>query len=138
MKMSAAASRFEKGDLVRIIPFSLMHIGCLAVFLVGVSWIAVIVAMLVYFVRVFALTAFYHRYFSHRLSRLLAGFSSWEHYSATQPSSVGPFGGQLIIATIIGTPIVSPTCIHRTFMGFGGVIRAGFCVARITTLNVVV
>lgn len=66
MSAVAAASRFEKQDLVRIIPFSLMHIGCLAVFLVGVSWIAVFVAMLVYFVRVFALTAFYHRYFSHR------------------------------------------------------------------------
>lgn len=50
----------------RVTPFFLLHAACLLVFVVGWSWIAVAVACVVYFARVFGLTAFYHRYFSHR------------------------------------------------------------------------
>ncbi len=58
----------------RVAPFLLLHAACLLVFVVGWSWIAVTVALVVHFGRVFGLTAFYHRYFSHRAfktSRLL-------------------------------------------------------------------
>ena len=48
------------------VPFVLMHVAVLAVFLVGVSPVAVIVALLSYGLRMFGVTAFYHRYFSHR------------------------------------------------------------------------
>ncbi|QDU92508.1 acyl-CoA desaturase [Lignipirellula cremea] len=50
----------------RIVPFVLLHAACLLVLVVGWSWIAVGVAAGAYFARVFGLTAFYHRYFSHR------------------------------------------------------------------------
>lgn len=50
----------------RVLPFFLLHASCLLVFVVGWSWIAIVAAVFVHFVRVFALTAFYHRYFSHR------------------------------------------------------------------------
>jgi stearoyl-CoA desaturase (Delta-9 desaturase) len=50
----------------RIIPFILMHVACLAVIWVGISWIAVIVALAAYGVRMFAITGLYHRYFSHK------------------------------------------------------------------------
>ena len=50
----------------RVAPFLLLHVACLLVFVVGWSWPAVGVAITVYFARVFGLTAFYHRYFSHR------------------------------------------------------------------------
>jgi stearoyl-CoA desaturase (delta-9 desaturase) len=50
----------------RIVPFLLLHAACLLVFIVGWSWVAISVALSLYFARVFALTAFYHRYFSHR------------------------------------------------------------------------
>ena len=53
-------------DWVRIIPFILLHVACLAVFFVGVSWFAVVVMLAFYFLRMFAITAFYHRYFSHK------------------------------------------------------------------------
>jgi stearoyl-CoA desaturase (delta-9 desaturase) len=43
-----------------------MHAACLGVILVGFSWIAFWVALTLYAVRMFALTAFYHRYFSHK------------------------------------------------------------------------
>lgn len=53
-------------DWARIIPFILLHISCLAVFFVGVSWFAVMVMIVFYLLRMFAITAFYHRYFSHK------------------------------------------------------------------------
>jgi stearoyl-CoA desaturase (Delta-9 desaturase) len=43
-----------------------MHIMALSVFFVGFSWAALTVCVALYFIRVFALTAGYHRYFSHR------------------------------------------------------------------------
>lgn len=58
--------REEKPDLVRLVSLVIMHLGCLGVFWVGWSWTAVTVAFVFYVVRAFGLTAFYHRYFSHR------------------------------------------------------------------------
>ena len=53
-------------DWLRVIPFIAMHLICLAVFWVGWSWQAVAVAVGLWAVRMFAVTGFYHRYFSHR------------------------------------------------------------------------
>ena len=53
-------------DWTRIIPFILLHVSCLAVFFVGFSWFAVSVMFGFYLLRMFAITAFYHRYFSHK------------------------------------------------------------------------
>lgn len=50
----------------RLIPFLFIHLGCLAVFWAGWSPVAVGVAIVLYWVRMFAITAFYHRYFAHR------------------------------------------------------------------------
>jgi stearoyl-CoA desaturase (delta-9 desaturase) len=44
----------------------MLHLMCFAVIWVGWSWTAVIVAISLYFLRMFAITGFYHRYFSHR------------------------------------------------------------------------
>ena len=59
------SSRFEM-DWLRLSALAAMHLGCLAVFLIGWSWTAVGLAFVLYIVRAFGLTAFYHRYFSHR------------------------------------------------------------------------
>jgi stearoyl-CoA desaturase (delta-9 desaturase) len=53
-------------DWARIVPFVLMHAACLAVLWVGVSPIALVTAVALYLLRMFAITGFYHRYFSHR------------------------------------------------------------------------
>ncbi|MGE0115720.1 MAG: acyl-CoA desaturase [Steroidobacteraceae bacterium] len=50
----------------RVIPFVGMHLMCFAVIRVGISPVAVLVALLAYMLRMFAVTGFYHRYFSHR------------------------------------------------------------------------
>ncbi len=68
---SVASHRFSatdehKIDWVRIIPFIGLHLMVLGVFFVGVSPIALAVCAAMYFVRMFAVTGFYHRYFSHR------------------------------------------------------------------------
>jgi len=56
-------------DWLRIVPFVAVHLGCLAAFWVGVSVVAILAAIAAYLVRMFAITAFYHRYFSHRAFR---------------------------------------------------------------------
>lgn len=58
--------REEKPDFVRLVSLIIMHLGCLGIFWVGWSWTAVMVAFVLYVARAFGLTAFYHRYFSHR------------------------------------------------------------------------
>lgn len=50
-------------------PFVMLHASCLLVFGVGFSWIAFSVCLFMYFIRMFAITGFYHRYFSHRTFR---------------------------------------------------------------------
>jgi stearoyl-CoA desaturase (delta-9 desaturase) len=62
----AAAVADPRGiDWPRVLPFVALHLGCFAVLWVGVSLTAVLVALVLYVVRMFAITAFYHRYFSH-------------------------------------------------------------------------
>jgi len=53
-------------DWTRAIPFIILHAACLLVFFAGWSPIAVFTAVALYFIRMFAITAFYHRYFSHK------------------------------------------------------------------------
>ena len=62
-KMRASPDRV---DLVRIMPFIFLHLGCLAVLWVGWSPMAVWTAVALYFLRMFAVTAIHHRYFSHK------------------------------------------------------------------------
>jgi stearoyl-CoA desaturase (Delta-9 desaturase) len=48
------------------IPFVLVHLACFAVIWTGVRWVDVGIAVGLYVLRMFAVTAGYHRYFSHR------------------------------------------------------------------------
>ncbi len=56
----------EKIDWVKSIPFFLVHAGSLAALWTGVTWQWVAMAVFSYYVRMFGITAGYHRYFSHR------------------------------------------------------------------------
>jgi stearoyl-CoA desaturase (delta-9 desaturase) len=53
-------------NLVRCIPFVFLHLGCLGVIWTGGSWFAAGIAAALYFIRMFAVTGIYHRYFSHK------------------------------------------------------------------------
>jgi stearoyl-CoA desaturase (delta-9 desaturase) len=52
------------------IPFILVHFLPLLAFVTGVTWRAVVLAVLLYVVRMLAVTGGYHRYFSHRSYKL--------------------------------------------------------------------
>ncbi len=55
-----------KVDWIRSVPFIFMHLMCFCAILVGWSFTAVAVAIAFYYIRMFAITGWYHRYFSHR------------------------------------------------------------------------
>lgn len=66
---AAAASEGADAERIawlRVIPFIGMHLACIGVVWCGWSWSALGVAAALYALRMFALTGFYHRYFSHK------------------------------------------------------------------------
>src|SRR5262245_21259084 len=66
VELTTAPDKSDKVDWVRCIPFAVLHLGCLGVIWTGWSLTAVGIAICLYFLRMFAITGFYHRYFSHR------------------------------------------------------------------------
>ncbi len=67
LKLAIASGHMpDRVDWARSVPFLLMHLACFAAFWTGVSPVAIAVALVAYLVRMFAITGFYHRYFSHR------------------------------------------------------------------------
>ena len=65
-KPEAIRAQPDGVNLVRCIPFVILHLGCFGVIWVGWSWFAVWTAVALYFVRMFAVTGIFHRYFSHK------------------------------------------------------------------------
>jgi stearoyl-CoA desaturase (delta-9 desaturase) len=65
----AQAGDAQRVDWLRLLPFLAIHLGCLALPWVGASSVAVATAIALYGVRMFAITGFYHRYFSHNAFR---------------------------------------------------------------------
>lgn len=59
----------DRVDWLRAVPFIVLHLGCLGALWTGVSRTALVAAVALYAVRMFALTGFYHRCFSHRTFR---------------------------------------------------------------------
>jgi stearoyl-CoA desaturase (delta-9 desaturase) len=53
-------------DWLRCLPLFAVHAMCLGVIWVGWSWTAVAVCLAFYWLRMFAITGWYHRYFAHR------------------------------------------------------------------------
>src|SRR3954451_2267985 len=49
-----------------LVPFVLVHLACLGAIWTGVTGTAVVIAIALYLLRMFAIGAGYHRYFSHR------------------------------------------------------------------------
>lgn len=77
----------ERFDLVRMIPFALVHVAALGVFLVPFKAWYVGLAVGLYYLRMFGVTAGYHRYFSHRsykTSRVFQFLLAWLAVSSAQ------------------------------------------------------
>jgi stearoyl-CoA desaturase (delta-9 desaturase) len=65
----ALISSGKEIDWMRVIPFIILHLSCFMIFFVGFSWAAFVVCMSLFAIRMFAITGFYHRYFSHKTFR---------------------------------------------------------------------
>jgi len=57
-----------------VVPFFLIHVACLGVFLTGTSTVALVLCGVFTLVRMFGITAGYHRYFSHRAYKTSRAF----------------------------------------------------------------
>ena len=55
-----------RSEADRCLPFVFLHAGCLMVLATESSYFAIGVCVALYCIRMFAITGFYHRYFSHR------------------------------------------------------------------------
>lgn len=88
--VSSVASQGKKIDWLRCLPFVFTHLACLGVFFVGASFWAVAVCLIAYAVRVFALTGFYHRYFSHRAFKTSRFMQFWFGVLGASAAQRGP------------------------------------------------
>jgi stearoyl-CoA desaturase (delta-9 desaturase) len=63
-----AGDHDEYSDIVypSAIPFVVFHVACLGAIWTGITWQAVVLGVVLYWGRIFAIGAGYHRYFSHR------------------------------------------------------------------------
>ena len=71
------------------LPFIVLHLSSFAAFWSGITWQAVAIGVTLYWLRMFAITAGYHRYFSHRAystSRLFQFVLAFLAQSTTQKS----------------------------------------------------
>jgi len=72
---------------LKLAPFVGMHLACLFALVVGVDATAIILCVVTYFIRMFGITAGYHRYFAHRsykTTRLGQFVLAWIGCSALQ------------------------------------------------------
>lgn len=75
-------------DLLGSWGFIGMHLAAAASLFTGVSWAAVAVCAVTFWIRMFGITACYHRYFSHR-SWGRRGSRSWGGASSSARSCAG-------------------------------------------------
>src|SRR4029077_4430308 len=66
--MLEKAERGHHDDIIypAIVPFFIVHLVCFAAIWTGVTWGAIATCVALYWLRIFAIGAGYHRYFSHR------------------------------------------------------------------------
>jgi len=87
MRALSIARTDERPDLLRAIPFILVHVVALGVFLIPFKAWYVGLAVGLYYLRMFGVTAGYHRYFSHRsfkTSRVFQFLLAWLAVSSAQ------------------------------------------------------
>ena len=121
----------DRVEWTRIVPFVGMHVACLAVVWVGGSPVAVAVAAALYVVRMFAITGFYHRYFSHRTFKTTRAGSSWSPCSAFRRRSGARSGGRRITGITTSTRTRRRTFTRRRRAVSSGRTSGGSCRAGI-------
>jgi len=72
------------------LPFVLLHAACLLIFWAGFSWVALAALFASYFIRMFGITAGFHRYFSHRSYKTSRFFQFCLAFLGTSSAQKGP------------------------------------------------
>jgi stearoyl-CoA desaturase (delta-9 desaturase) len=80
----------RKINLLNSGAIAIIHLGVLAVPLVGFSWPALVAAWLVYWTQVFGVSAGYHRYFAHRSFRTSRAFQFVLAWLGALSAQMGP------------------------------------------------
>jgi stearoyl-CoA desaturase (Delta-9 desaturase) len=83
----------EPDDIIypSAVPFVLVHFGCMAAIWTGITWQALAICVMLYWLRIFAIGAGYHRYFSHRAystSRVFQFILAWLAQTTAQKSVI--------------------------------------------------
>ncbi len=60
----------ERVNWISSIPFFLIHLACLAAYFTGITVTAIVLCLGLFWVRMFFITAGYHRYFAHKAYKL--------------------------------------------------------------------
>ncbi len=85
--LTGTASR--RVNWVRCLPFVLIHLACIGVVWTGWSVTAVVICLALFWLRMFAITAFYHRYFAHKAYKTSR---SWQFVFAVLGNSAAQRG----------------------------------------------
>lgn len=80
----------EQIDWIKSIPFILMHLAPLGAIWTGFTWGDVVLCVALYVIRMFFITAGYHRYFSHRSYRLDRGMQFLMAFGGATAVQKGP------------------------------------------------
>ena len=80
----------ERIDLLGSLPFMGMHLACLLTIWTGASLIALFVCLALYGIRMFGITAGYHRYFSHRSYKTSRSFQFVLGWLGAMAAQKGP------------------------------------------------
>lgn len=76
--------------ILNTVPFALVHLSCFLVFWAGFSWFALGLCILMYGIRMFGITAGFHRYFAHRSYRTSRVFQFILALLGTAAAQKGP------------------------------------------------
>jgi stearoyl-CoA desaturase (delta-9 desaturase) len=80
----------ERIRFTETLPLLIVHLGCLGAIWTGVSRAAIVALVITYTLRVFALTAGYHRYFSHNAYRTSRAFQFILALLGASAAQLGP------------------------------------------------
>ncbi len=80
----------DKLDYSICAQFLFMHLACLLVLFAGVSWVSVVTCLALYVVRMFAITAGFHRLLAHRTYRTSRVFQFLIAFTGTASYQKGP------------------------------------------------
>ena len=80
----------EKLSLIVSLPFLSVHIGAIYALTISPSPFALFMVFLMYFIRMFGITAGFHRLFSHRSFKTNRAFQFFLAYAATCSAQMGP------------------------------------------------